>query len=194
MAPINIEFEWTRAFPRNPAQSAYEFVDGKIQQTGRGREKYNPFELAEPHLEFAGLDGSPERCVRFANKFGLLTVPANVTSPPSEDLAFWRREIRKMQGSVRMLPHVVRVGKSSETVARVGAVEVWLVPGPAGPILKLKPGSLLQAMNLSLAQSIAGGALLMTCRNCGRWFEAKRSDAKFCSDYCRSRHYYAHNG
>jgi hypothetical protein len=189
MSAININLEWSRAYAKQAGKPAYEIRKGKIRQIGRGKQQYAPFTIAGLYLEFSQLDGSEESCVGFAEKWGLLTELAYSTGDlPSEDLSFWRAEIKKMRVYIQMLPKVVRVANSRGTFAKVGTVDVLLVPGTgpnARPIVVMEPGNLLQAMNLQLTQSVAGGAALGTCQQCGRWFEARRKDAKFCTDRCK---------
>jgi hypothetical protein len=198
MSTIQIDFEWTRAFAKTAGEPAYAIEGGKIRQIGRGKQRYSPLISNNSlFLDFAQLDGSPASCLSFAEKRGLLVEPASISNPPSEDLSFWRAEIKKMFSLVRMLPTVIRVVNSRGTYARVGKLNVLLVPGTgpdARPVMVMEPENLLQAMNLQLAQSVAGGAALIPCQQCGRWFEAghgaKRTVAKFCTDSCRNRFHY----
>jgi hypothetical protein len=197
VATVKIEFEWTRAYAKTLGQPAYDFENGKIRQIGRGKQRYSPLSNQSLYLDFAQLDSSPAACVGFAEKWGLLMTPASTSNPPFEELYFWRAEIKKMQAMIGALPRVVRMANSRGTYARVGSVDVLLVPGTgadARPVMVMEPRNLLQALNLELAQSVAGGASLLTCQQCGRWFEvgadAKRTVAKFCSDRCRNRFNY----
>ena len=194
MSEVKIDFEWSRAYSARPASAAYVVKDGKIRQIGGRKQSYSPLRLGGSlYLEFAQLDGSPEACVGFAEKYGLLCERASLTSPPSEDLAFWRSEIKRMLVNVRTLPSVVRVVHSRGTYAAVGKVDVLLVPGPgadAPPVMVLEPGDLLQAMNLEMAHFVSGGGHLIPCRNCGIMFQAgrpggKRAIAQFHSDECK---------
>ncbi len=123
--------------------------------------------------------------------------PASTRDPPSEDLKIWQAEIKKMRRLVRALPQMIKIVNSIGAASRVGSVDVCLVPGTgpnATPVMMLEPRDLLQAMNLQLAQAVAGGSALLVCKQCGRWFEAgrgaKRTVAKFCSDGCRNRFHY----
>jgi hypothetical protein len=192
-----IKFEWTRAFAKSPGEPAYALAGGTIRQVSRGKQSYSPLENQALYLDFAQLK-TPHEYLAFVEKWGLLMAPASASAPlPSEDLSFWRAEIKRMLGLVRMLPTVIKTANSRGTYARVGSVDVLLVPGTgpdARPVMVMEPGNLLQAMNLELAQSVAGGAALNECQQCKRWFEAgrgaKRSIAKFCSDSCRNRFHY----
>jgi hypothetical protein len=199
VAITKIDFSWARAFAKSPGNPAYECADGKIRQVARGKQQYAPFAHGDLFLEFSQLDGSEKACVGFAEKWGLLTQRAFSTGDlPSEDLSFWRAEIRKMHIYVQMLPKVIRVANSRGTFAKVGKVDVLLVPGigpKATPVLVMEPADLLQAMNLEMAQFVAGGGVPANCEECGRLFGAggagKRTDAKFCSDGCRNRFHYS---
>jgi hypothetical protein len=193
VSEVAISFEWSRAYSSKQGTPAYIVDEGKIQQVGGRKQSYSPLRLAELYLEFAHLNGSPEACLGFAEKWGLLCKPASLTSPPSEDLAFWRAEIKRMASNLRMLPHVIRVANSRGTFAKVGKVDVLLVPGASAndpPRMVMEPGDLLQAMNLEMAHFISGGGRLITCRNCGVLFKAgkaggKRTIAQFHNNECR---------
>lgn len=205
MSEVRIDFEWTRAFAKSPGKPAYKCVSGRIQQVGHGKQQYAPFAHAALYLEFSQLDGSENACVGFAERWGLLTTRAYSTGElPSEELSFWRAEIRKMRIYVQALPNVVRVANSRGTFAKVGTVDVLLEPGTGPsptPVLVLEPGNLLQAMNLEMAQFVAGGGSLIPCQQCRRLFQAghggtgsKRAIAKFCSDKCKHAFHNAKRG
>jgi hypothetical protein len=194
VSQVQINFEWSRAYSARPGAAAYAIKDGKIQQIGDRKQSYSPLKLGALYLEFAQIDEkSPEACVRFAAKYGLLCEPAKLANPPSENLSFWRAEIKRMRAKARMLPDVVRVANSRGTFAKVGTVDVLLVPGSgadASPVMVMEPGNLLQAMNLEMAHFFSGGGQLIPCRNCGVPFQAGRAGAKrgiaqFHSEECR---------
>jgi hypothetical protein len=189
------DFEWTCA-RANRADGGYHYIDGEIRQIGRHKSPYEPLRIEGLYLKFAGLDGSPEACVSFANAYGLLEKRASLANPPFESLRDWQREIKGMKSSISALPTVIKVANSRATTAIVGSLDVMLVPNPAPdekPALVLKPHSLLQAMNLQLALWVAGGGTLVTCEQCGQPFQAgigkKRSIARFCGDRCRVQHH-----
>jgi hypothetical protein len=191
---IAVEFDWTRAYSKSPGEPAYVCRNEKIYQVGRGKQQYSPLKNGSLYLQFAQLDGSAKSCVAFAEACGLLTHPVSMSAPPSEDLAFWRGEVKRMRSLIRALPVVVKTVNSRGTYAKIGTVDVLLVPGTgpdARPVMVMEPANLLQAMNLELAQAVAGGAALLTCQYCGQWFAAgrggKRTVAKFCSDEHRFR-------
>jgi hypothetical protein len=195
MAVIKIDFEWTRAFAKAPGEPAYEHRGGKIRQIGLGKQRYAPLAAHQSlYLDFAQLGGEAADCVAFAERWGLLTNPAGSSKLPSEDLSFWGSEIKKMRGNIQMLPTIVRVANSRGTFARVGSLDVVLVPGTgpdAAPVMVMEPHNLLQAMNLQMAQFVTGGGSLHSCEQCSRYFEAgrggKRTVAKFCTDACRNK-------
>jgi hypothetical protein len=203
LSQVKINFEWTRAFAKSPGKPAYEFSNGKIRQVGRGKQLYAPFANTGLYLEFSRLNESEEACIGFAEKWGLLTKRAYSTGElPSEDLSFWRAEIKKMRIYVQMLPKFIRVANLRGTFAKVGTVDVLLVPGSgpkATPVLVMEPGDLLQAMNLEMAQFVAGGGSLISCQYCGNYFQAgrrgdKRAIAKFCHEECKHAFHNAKRG
>jgi hypothetical protein len=190
---IRVDFLWSRAYSTRPNRAAYVIEDGKILQTGDAKEFYSPSRLEDLYLEFAQLDGSSEACLGFASKYGLLREEARLTRPPTETLADWRSEIRRMASNIRRLPQVVRVVNSVGTYVRVAKIDVFLMPGEgadASPVMVMQPGSLLDAMKLEMAQFISGGGRLIPCRNCATMFQAgraggKRAGAQFHNDECR---------
>jgi hypothetical protein len=203
VSEVKIDFDWSRAYSTRPSAPAYAIEDGKIRQIGERRQSYSPFRLGAPvYLEFAQLDGSPEACLAFAEKYGLLREQARLAKPPSEDFSFWKSEIKRMSTNVRMLPSVVRTASSRGTYAKVGKVDVLLVPGvgvDAPPVMVMEPGDLLQAMNLEMAHFISGGGRLIACRNCGVLFQAgraggKRAIAQFHDDDCKHAFHNAKRG
>lgn len=193
MSEVRLDFEWTRAY--SPKGSGYEIRNGKITQVGVRKQAYSPFRLGFPiYLEFSQLVQTPEACLSFAERYGLLTSPAQLSKLPSEDLSFWISEIKAMLAKVRMLPNAVKQANSRGTIARMGKLDVLLVPGAgpdASPVMVMEPSDLLQAMNLQLAHFISGGGSLNPCRHCGLIFQAgraggKRTLAQFHSDECKN--------
>jgi hypothetical protein len=204
MATLEIDFEWTKAFAKSPGHAAYKFEDGKIRQVGRGKQRYSPLTNQSLYLGFAQLDGSPAACVGFAQNWGLLLAPVSLSRPPSEELSFWRSEIKRMRLSIQALPHVIRTVNDRGTFAGVGSINVLLVPGAgpnARPVMVMEPSNLLQAMSLEMAQAVAGGVSHADCAQCGKWFgrggsrgsggsRSRRSISMFCSEACKNRHHY----
>jgi hypothetical protein len=210
MAEVKIDFEWSRAYSSRGG-ACYEVRDGKIWQVGDRKQEYRPFELGKIYLEFERLDGSSEACIAFAEKYGLLTEKAILSTPPSEDLSFWRSQIKRMLINVRTLPRLVRITPTRlqdgtvelrGTYSKVGSVDVLLLPGEganAPPVMALEPSNLLQAMNLGMAHFVSGGGRLIPCQNCGILFQAGRSGGKrtisrFHNDDCRQAFHNAKRG
>jgi hypothetical protein len=67
-------------------------------------------------------------------------------------------------------------------------LEASLTTDASGEVhLRVLPRSLLGALWLQLAHTLAGGTKIRSCVHCGKWFDAgpgtaRRLDAKFCSD------------
>jgi hypothetical protein len=194
---VKIEFQWSRAYSNRPGRDAYTAKDGKLHQTGEAKSSYAPLKLRGLYLEFAQLDMTPESCVGFATKYGLLREAARTTPPqPFEDLADWRKEIRKMAQNLQRWQDVVKIDRHGlGTFVEVGIMEVFLAPGEgvdARPVLVMQPKCLLDAMKLEMAQYISSGNQrrgLVKCRGCDLMFQAgaggKRTVARFHSDECR---------
>jgi len=73
-------------------------------------------------------------------------------------------------------------------------LDVLLLPakGRDRPRLALRPVNLREAIKIFCATTIASGASLRACKQCGEFFEAggeseRRADAQFCSDSCRHK-------
>lgn len=193
MSEVKINFEWSRAYSTRSGQAAYAIDNGKIRQIGERKQSYSPLKLGALSSEFSGLDGSPEQCLGFAEKYGLLTERARTTKLPEEDLAFWRYEIRRMASNTRRWPQSVRFAHSVGTFVKVCKIEIFLIPGEgidARPVMVMQPASLLDAMNLEMANFISAGGTLIPCRGCGVMFQAgraggKRLVAQFHNNECR---------
>jgi len=206
MAAINIDFPWSRGRTYKviePTLQSSDFAaridEPHIQQTGRTEPLERPL-LHNPHLylDFAQLDGSSESCRRFAEKWGLLRTHAEVGA--HEPLSYWCDQIRTMHESVEGLRRAIE----EQLLPPLGAfitdeIELFVVLDKLDgrPALSFKPRSLVKAMRIQLAQSIASGKSIEVCQNCNRWFEVggrgpgtKRAKTKFCSDKCRNDFHY----
>jgi Transposase domain (DUF772) len=85
-----------------PGEAAYEYWDGKIRQIGLGKQRYAPLAAHQSlYLDFAQLGSTATDYVAFAERWGLLTNPASSSKLPSEDLSFWRSEIKKCAATSR---------------------------------------------------------------------------------------------
>src|SRR5262249_2903538 len=74
----------------------------------------------------------------------------------------------------------------------VGMAEIKIQPGgSSGLALAYVPRNLISAMWVQMLQAVTSGAKLLTCDQCGNWFEAgighRRVVARFCSTACRDR-------
>jgi hypothetical protein len=208
MAAINIDFPWSRGriykiseptLPPSDDAFAAKIDEPHIQQTGPSEPLERPL-LHNPHLylDFAQVDGSPESCRRFAQKWGLLRTHAEVGA--REPLSYWRDQIRTMKESVDGLRHAIE----EQALPPLGAfitdeIELFVTLDKLDgrPALSFHPRSLVKAMRIQLAQSIASGKSIEVCQACSRWFEtggrgpgAKRAKTKFCSDKCRNDFHY----
>jgi hypothetical protein len=195
MAIIDIGFEWSRGH-------AYECVPSKtgmaIRQIGKGKSYFEPLKVPLDSglaVTFANLDldFSAEKCVGFAHSFGLLTLPARIGA--AESLDDWRRKIKEMRSLISMTG-MVRTANSRRVRMNITRIQVALESGlpDTKPALILQPETLFDAMKLQWAQSKKSGSSVYVCEYCDKWFErggeAKRSDAKFCSDPCRNKFHY----
>src|SRR5262249_6759337 len=104
MSTIRIHFEWSRghaygwAAPREGGAWMLLPTDASVPpsplicQRGKGRERYRPLEIHESlYLDFAALDGSPEACLGFAQRWGLLT--RHAAPGAAEPVSEWRKQI-----------------------------------------------------------------------------------------------------
>jgi hypothetical protein len=209
MSKIEIGFEWSRGFD-------YEWVpcpkDKKvlaIRQVGRRREVTTPLEIESKKplcLRFAEIDEtSPDQMLNFARSWGLLENEARDGALESGD--GWRREIRKMRGTVSMLGAksgenaggILRARSSWRPIFEAAKIDVLLSgSADARPRLILRPHDLKNALWLQLATTIAAGKSIRQCAECSEWFytgiggAARRTIAIFCSVECKNRHHYKH--
>jgi hypothetical protein len=193
---IDIDFDWTRALD-------YELADSKkglvIRQKGRRSERIWPLKFQEGlYRVFEKLDGSPEACLGFARSWGLLESPAPLRSVAEEHITDWRHSIQEIRGLMKTLninnaPPGIRTRKS------ISSLEVMIAySANEKPAIVLRPQTLLEAMKLQLAQSVASGNAILTCQQCGTLFEvgagARRTVSRFCSVTCKNRHHYKQRG
>jgi hypothetical protein len=198
---MDINFKWTRSY-------AYEFATqgqpGKsIVPVGKKRDTFEPLKLENEKplfLQFAELDGSEAACLRFAHHWGLLTTEA---VSASETLETWRQQIKDMRARVAFFGTDTTPAKAPKLAAGAGwkitDIEALLVPTRSDTkpfALALQPRNLMHAMYLQHAVTLAGGASIRTCKQCGLWFESgasnsrRRSVAIFCSESCKNRFHY----
>jgi hypothetical protein len=136
------------------------------------------------YVQFANLDPTPENCVEFAKKYGLLgTYRENGDEEPISD---WKHHAEQFNRVKRMVEGRKLSPQSSDDL-RLADIDLRLRPLRGQLKLALVPRSLLTAIKLQFAQRISSGASIRTCQHCGIWFEAgvgtdRRADARFCSD------------
>jgi hypothetical protein len=189
---INVDFDWYRAFSKD-GSPGYEHKGGKIHEIGRAHEPIKPLEIRDVLFrDFAQLDGSSRACVGFAHRWGFLKVQ-QFDRERAESLAEWRREIESMKWWIAMIERDTGMpfGRAASSIGATAGVFLQ-VGGAPSPSVVLRPTTLIDAMRLQMALFFAGGNQFSTCVQCGRSFaigEARRSDAKFCSDTCRFRYH-----
>lgn len=213
MPAIEIDFEW-------PVSPGYRIVvkepyvpeDGRAPSLLFSKDKPTIWIVAKPgeptlkrpvalrptlFLDFASLDGSAEQCIEFAEKWGLLGYFRLDKIPiQKEDLDSWQRHINSMKLMVDDWKNKSIVG-TYKRFAKVAELEAGIIEKTFGEYsLEIRPRSLLAAMRLQFAQSVATGKALQSCNWCGSWFETgkgsqRRTGAKFCTDACRT-HFHNH--
>ena len=150
-------------------------------------------------MEFARLDESDESCIGFANRFGFLGVFLNEKAddrvgPEGESLLFWRDRIADMRRAVEAWQASPDTFASSQELT-ITRLDVSLVPIDGRPTLRIRPRSLIGAIQLQFAQAVATGLDIRTCDHCGKIFETggmgRTRKARFCSDRCRNNYHAA---
>ena len=71
----------------------------------------------------------------------------------------------------------------------VVAMEGEIAPRLQAWRLEFLPKSLCARLLMGVASDIEGRARFRRCSQCREWFAVARSDARFCSDACRTAHY-----
>lgn len=156
----------------------------------------------DPRLyeRFANLEGNPQRCVDFANAWGLLGVGEWVSSefsygdratPPIEEhLADWFYQAESLRGTILAAN---RMGAAFiDAVKGYTSASLQLVvrrrASDGRPVAAYRPSSLLNAINAQFAwRLISPEEGPKVCECCGEWFSPKRSDARFCTARCKIR-------
>lgn len=161
-----------------------------IRPKGKRFRRRYPLQFnATAYLDFADLDGSPEACVGFADKHGMLT---GGSDPVGETLAYWQRQIRQMRKRVQAWqtdPLTLELGDKNEL--KVGELDVILRASPPDGALALyhRPRHILAGMQLQLAAAVTEGLEIRPCEKCGKPITIgpghRQSHAKFCTDKCR---------
>jgi len=201
--PDLLRFEWTRDpkgyaiqhVPRaNIGQKRTllsEMIGDKhdvIKGKGGKPESYRPF-ASGPAIYKTFIDLKNEASIlEFANNYGFLAERRG-----SERLDFWRESIGGMRESVRFAESGV-IDKFVErwnrrSPARL-AIEFDPIVTDGTPTLRIVPRTLLDALWLQVAQSLASSTSLRQCIECQSWFvfgtgTGRRKSADYCSDRCR---------
>lgn len=169
---------------------------------------YDPF-VKEPALYriFAGLDGSVDSILRFANEYGDISDFLWSYEEGGLSLRDWRASIQLIQEATdkadRFLLHTSPQTKRSkitdttlklvQEILEFMEVEVAAVGQNGGIFLQIVASSLLDAMKLQIVEAISEHKRYRTCELCNKPFEltpqVNRSDRMFCSDNCRVKAY-----
>jgi len=178
------DFGWSRA----PKGFYRLWDDNHVQRVGwyGTTETYKPLDGHENPLgQFASLD-SPEELLEFVRKFGPLTFEG-MDGSKGENVESVLQQARLVSKLLRAAKHEHYPLDLPEEPPAIGLAIRIGEAGPEGPLLKLGPRTLLDAIWLQLAHVLAGDGEIRHCLHCGVSFAAggqsgRRQDAKFCSD------------
>ncbi len=198
MTGINTKFVWPRGqllelveSPPVLAPGTLARAESELQITQIGSETVTALPLEDSpalYLAFSNLERTPEACLGFARRWGFLSNKAEADKV--ENVAWWCDEINRMRTSIDNLTTGDAAVPPQGVV--VGLAEIRIQPGGStGLTLGVVPRNLLSALWMQLVQAVTSGAKLLTCDQCGNWFEAgighRRVVARFCSTACRDR-------
>ena len=158
------------------------------------------------YAEFAKLDGSKQRCLGFAHKYGLLhtdlTRRVDLGNNPGvlETLRHWKGQIKIIKGFIqrcelsRAQPtQAFRRFANRDTL--LFGVDLYLAnksPNSQASV-DVRVSSLFAAIELQTITSIIQGRVSVQCIECSGWFEigagARRSQSKFCSTRCKDNYH-----
>ncbi len=157
----------------------------RIFAKSKAERLHRPLEFHKTlYVDFAGLDGSPEACLEFARRFGLLGLERK---GGGEALVLWQDAIAGMSRAIKLSQTDRRALEGYRITPLHGA----LTPSPPDGrlIFRFRPNSLLHGMQLQFVQAISRGLAIKECGHCGKLFEAggkeRRRDARFCSKECK---------
>jgi hypothetical protein len=200
-----VEFKWARD------NEGHEFeADTHVGALRMRSAKLNWFDpMCFPSLfkEFASLKETPEACIEFANRYGLLCSPSvsaradrarsNILATPNEKVAesfsVWYFAIQKL----RNLVEAREAGRLEEVLVKdwydPRAFDAYLKIDPNDGEVKLclKPQTLEDAIVLQFYQSVISSTDHKLCKNsrCNKWFRVgvgyRRRGSETCSDRCR---------
>ena len=142
------------------------------------------------YTQLAALQPSPDSCLAFARKFGLLT------DQTEEHLFLWRDMCRSMKQFIELLETKsnweIQNGKYNPMLIK-DAFDLQFEPDESSQnfVISALPRSLNSALHLQCLFHFSGGGRVRACKSCGNLMEiggpaGKRSHVMFCSDKCRS--------
>lgn len=212
MSVLDIGFEWPvddagyaivpLKKPKRPAgrRAAASTIIDDGEPSSRIKRRGGPLRMVRSldhntlFVDFAHLDGSDDSIIEFATRFGYLGMFPHENSedgagPDGESVNIWRDEIDRMRNNVAAWQsHPGPFIPTQEIV--MANLNASLVPVDGRAVLRIRPHSLIGAIQLQFAQAVSTDAIIRACDFCGRWFEAggkaRRRDARFCSDICRT--------
>ncbi len=166
----------------------------RIKRRGGSLRMIRPLDHNTLFVDFAHLDGSDDSCIEFASRFGYLGLfPAENSEDGAgetgESIRMWRDVIDDMRRNVEgwQANPAAFVPDREIVMARLDAS---LVPLDGRAVLRIRPQSLIGAMQLQFAQAISTGLDIRNCDHCGKLFETggggRTRKARFCTDRCRS--------
>ena len=175
-----------------PAEPTFIRPVGKSQQVvplGGERETYrlrHKFERIERFASLTTADG----VLRFIRRYGPLT-RAGLDPDRGEDVEHVLNHAATFRDWLHA-PHPQKIKKWIGSETTFANLPASLVVDASGTLtVRIAPESLLSALWLQLAGTLAGGKTeIKYCRHCGQLFEAgigtrRRLDAEFCSDQHR---------
>lgn len=164
-----------------------------IRPAGDGPPDYKPVRPLDlsPALfaTFANLDRTPESCLWFAERYGLLYSPLTEATPHrwGERLKDWFDAMDELRWMIDVAPHL----QVNDRPLAAAPLDMKIVRDPASRalVLQLVPSNLHRAMLVQFADTVASGTTFRACQQCRTVFtvgaHGRRRDALFCSDKCR---------
>ena len=170
-----------------------------IKRRGGPLRMIRPLDHSTLFVDFARLDGSDDSCIEFASRFGYLGMfPAENSEDGAgesgESVFLWRDAIDRMRRNVEAWQaNPAAFVPVREIVMAV--LDASLVPLDGRAVLRIRPRSLMGAMQLQFAQAVSTGLDIRNCDHCGKLFEigggGRTRKARFCSDRCRTDYHVA---
>ena len=198
---FDVELEWIAA-ERYELDESPRGVAIHPVQNGTLR-RLRPLKNSTLYAEFLALSGSPQACLDFANKYGLLIFNAETAPDYYEDVFTWRHFLNSSrqlklasEGGNSWDPEKLwhKPGARPGALLLYGKVAMHLRRERVGPpTLELNCTSLLSAIEIQCVKAGLGGQRVYQCLECSSHFEvgqgAHRSHAIFCSRKCKDRHH-----